>query len=144
MEMEKIKSFLIDHDDHPIGFYFSSENEDIYTYDLRFKLPNGGDYLSVSAMHTVEHLFATAIRNSAVKKDVIYFGPMGCRTGFYLLLRGIEPEKAKALTLNAFKVCLTMDSIPGSKKKECGNYKSHNLAKAKEEISAYIKILESK
>lgn len=144
MEMEKIKSFLIDHDDHPIGFYYSSENENIYTYDLRFKLPNGGDYLSVSAMHTIEHLFATAIRNSKAKKDVIYFGPMGCRTGFYLLLRGIEPQEAKQLTLDTFKVCMTMDTIPGNKKKECGNYKSHNLSKAKEEMAKYIHTLENK
>ncbi len=139
--METIKSFLIDHDNHPKGFYLSGVKDDIFTYDLRFKIPNGGDYLKIAAMHTVEHIFATVIRNSYAKDSVIYFGPMGCRTGFYLLLKGIEPEEAKKLTAECLKTSLTVDKIPGSGKKECGNYRSHSLKGAREEMQAYLQVL---
>lgn len=141
--MEKIKSFTIDHNTHSPGFYLSGEAHGIYTYDLRFKWPNRGDYLDIAAMHTVEHLFATAIRNSEIKDKVVYFGPMGCRTGFYLLLLGLTTEAAKAATIDAFKVCLALDEVPGSKKEECGNYLEHNLTLAKAEIAAYLKVLEA-
>ncbi|MDY3095156.1 MAG: S-ribosylhomocysteine lyase, partial [Eubacteriales bacterium] len=92
--METIKSFLINHDAHPEGVYLSHAEHNIYTYDLRFKKPNAGDFLTTAAAHTVEHLFATVIRNSAVKDKVVYFGPMGCRTGFYLLMRSQNHERA--------------------------------------------------
>ena len=75
--METIKSFLINHDAHPEGVYLSHAEHNIYTYDLRFKKPNAGDFLTTAAAHTVEHLSATVIRNSAVKDKVVYFGPMG-------------------------------------------------------------------
>lgn len=136
--MEKIKSFTIDHNTHKIGFYLSSQQGDIFTYDIRFKKPNAGDYLSTAAAHTIEHLFATVIRNSSEKDNVIYFGPMGCRTGFYLLLRNIEYDKAKQLTLDCLKECLTLSEIPGSEKQECGNYLDHSLNGAKLEIIGYL------
>jgi len=142
--METIKSFLIDHDKHPQGFYLSGESQGIYTYDLRFKIPNGGDYLGIAAMHTIEHLFATVVRNSEKKENVVYFGPMGCRTGFYLLLRDIAPADALPLVIDCLKKCLELDFIPGSKKKECGNYKSHNLKGAKIELTKYLLLLEEK
>lgn len=141
--MEKISSFKIDHDIHFPGFYTSSVNGDIFTYDLRFKMPNGGDYIPQAALHTIEHLFATVIRNSEIKKDVIYFGPMGCRTGCYLLLRGIEKDEALKQTIAAVEQCLALDEIPGASRKECGNYLEHDLIVAKKELEAYLKVLKT-
>ena len=136
--MEKIDSFKINHDDHPIGFYLSKVMDDIYTYDLRMKTPNGGDYLSVPALHSIEHLVATAIRNGREKERVVYFGPMGCRTGCYLLLRGIAYDDAKALLVETLEGCLLFDEVPGAKREECGNYLEHDLEGAKREISSYL------
>ena len=139
--MEKIKSFTLNHNTHTAGFYLSSQNRDIFTYDMRFKTPNSGNYISPAASHTIEHLFANVIRNSAIKDDVIYFGPMGCRTGFYLLLRDMEFEDAKKCAVQTLKNCLLLENTPGNKKIECGNYRSHDLAAAKKEIAAYLENL---
>ena len=139
--MEKITSFTIDHNVLKKGFYFSRVDKNVFTYDLRFKEPNKGDYLHIAAMHTIEHLFATVVRNSVYKDKVVYFGPMGCRTGFYLLLFDMNKDEALALTKECVAKCLELDTIPGSKKIECGNYLSHNLADAKKELSAYLDVL---
>lgn len=139
--MEKITSFTIDHNVLKKGFYLNRVDKNVFTYDLRFKEPNKGDYLNIAAMHTIEHLFATAVRNSAYKDKVVYFGPMGCRTGFYLLLFDTNKDEALALTKECVAKCLKLDTIPGSKKIECGNYRSHNLAGAKKELSAYLDVL---
>ena len=140
--MEKIDSFKINHDCHPVGFYLSKEMGDIFTYDLRMKTPNGGDYLAVPALHSIEHLVATAIRNGREKDKVVYFGPMGCRTGCYLLLKGVAYDKAKKLLIEALRECLNFDEVPGAKREECGNYLEHDLEGAKREISAYLRVLE--
>lgn len=140
--MEKIKSFTINHNVHMPDFYLSYERNGIFTYDLRFKAPNGGDYLANSALHTIEHLFATVIRNSPYKDQVIYFGPMGCRTGFYLLLDDIEYDLAREIVIDTLKDCLTLDAVPGSSQEECGNYKEHDLNLAKSEMEAYIKVMQ--
>lgn len=139
--MEKITSFTIDHNVLKKGFYLSRVDKNVFTYDLRFKEPNKGDYLHMAAMHTIEHLFATVVRNSAYKDKVVYFGPMGCRTGFYLLLFDINKDEALKLTKECIAKCLELDTIPGSKKIECGNYRSHNLAGAKKELSEYLDVL---
>ncbi len=139
--MKNISSFEKNHNLLLPGFYLSSEINGIYTYDLRFKKPNEGDYISISAAHSIEHLLATAYRNSEYAENVIYFGPMGCRTGFYLLLKDINKEKAKKLTVEAINNALKENSVPGSKKIQCGNYRSHNLKKAKQELINYLKIL---
>lgn len=136
--METIKSFLINHDAHPEGVYLSHEEHNIYTYDLRFKKPNADDFLTTAAAHTVEHLFATVIRNSAVKDKVVYFGPMGCRTGFYLLMLDTTLDEVKLIVKECFEKCLEMTEIPGSKRQECGNYLDHDLEGAKEEIRAFL------
>ena len=136
--METIKSFLINHDAHPEGVYLSHEEHNIYTYDLRFKKPNAGDFLTTAAAHTVEHLFATVIRNSAVKDKVVYFGPMGCRTGFYLLMLDTTLDEVKPIVKECFEKCLEMAEIPGSKRQECGNYLDHDLEGAKEEFRAFL------
>ena len=140
--MDKIDSFKINHDEHPVGFYLSKVMGDIYTYDLRMKIPNGGDYLAQPSLHSIEHLFATVIRNGEKKDRVVYFGPMGCRTGCYLLLKGIGFDEAKALTISTLRTCLTLDEVPGAKRSECGNYLEHDLAGAKAEIRAYLDVLE--
>ena len=89
--MERIASFCVDHTKLDRGMYLSRQDGDVLTWDIRMKKPNQGDYLTTGAAHTLEHLFATYARNSAVKDGVIYVGPMGCRTGFYLLTRGLTP-----------------------------------------------------
>lgn len=139
--MDKIHSFTIDHDDHDKGFYLSTVQGDIYTYDLRFKTPNSADYISPAASHTIEHLLATVYRNSELKENVIYFGPMGCRTGFYLLLRDIQKDDALALTISSVNQALDISEIPGNKPKECGNYLEHDLTSAKKELRNYLEIL---
>lgn len=139
--MQKITSFSIDHNVLKKGLYLSRVDKNVFTYDLRFKEPNKGDYLSTAVMHTIEHLFATVVRNSAHKDNVVYFGPMGCRTGFYLLLFDMDKAEAISLAKECVAKCLELDEIPGNKKIECGNYRSHNLAGAKEELSKYLAVL---
>lgn len=131
--MEKIASFTVDHDVLEKGMYLSRKDGDVITYDIRMKKPNGGDYLPNGAMHTFEHLFATCARNSAVKDAVIYVGPMGCRTGFYFLLRdSVSGAEAIRLVKDCFAFIRDFSGeIPGSKRKECGNYLEHDLPGAK-------------
>lgn len=96
--MKKITSFCIDHDILGKGMYISRIDGDIITYDLRMVVPNGGVYLENAGLHTFEHLFATYVRNSKYSEDIIYAGPMGCRTGFYFLTRdSISKQEAIAL-----------------------------------------------
>lgn len=136
--MKKIKSFTIDHNKHEVGFYLSGESNNIYTYDIRFKKPNQGEYLSNTVLHTIEHVFATIARNAEIKENVVYFGPMGCRTGFYFLLRDMQYDEALKNTIETFQQCLAMDTVPGATKKECGNYLEHDLEESKKEISQYL------
>lgn len=137
--MEKIKSFQLDHDKHRAGIYMSHSENGIYTYDLRFKRPNASDYLTTASAHSIEHMFATVIRNSAIKDKVVYFGPMGCRTGFYLLLSGTPIEFAQKHIIDAFKKSLLLDEIPGSRRQECGNYLDHDIEAAKKDIRSFLK-----
>lgn len=135
--MDTIASFQVDHNVLKKGLYLSRIDGNVYTYDLRFKEPNQGDYLSVAAMHTIEHLLATAARNSASGAKVVYVGPMGCRTGFYVLLFDTDLATARTYILDWIDAALAMPTIPGNKKIECGNYRSHNMAAAKAELRAY-------
>ena len=100
--MKTIASFEVDHTKLVPGIYISRIDGDITTYDLRFVVPNGGAYLPVAAMHTIEHLFAVYARNSAYGAHIIYFGPMGCRTGFYLLVRDADHTKVLDLIRELF------------------------------------------
>ena len=131
--MKKIASFQINHDTLEKGMYISRIDGDVVTYDIRMKKPNGGDYFAMSAAHTLEHLFATYARNSAFGKDVVYVGPMGCRTGFYLLVRDtLSHENAIKLVQESMAFIRDFTGeIPGSKQEECGNYLDHDLAGAK-------------
>lgn len=143
--MEKILSFTIDHDVLERGVYVSRIDGDVVTYDIRMKKPNMGDYLSTSTLHTFEHLFATFARNSKYSDSVVYVGPMGCRTGFYLLLRDrVSKSEALSLVKNSFSFIASFKGeIPGSKRKECGNYKEHDLEGAKKEAKEMLKVLEN-
>ena len=114
----------------------------ITTWDLRFKKPNAGDYISPKALHTIEHLLATTLRNSAKKDDVIYFGPMGCRTGFYLLTVNLGREEVLPLLKECIAEAMKLDEVPGNKREECGNYFEHDLDGAKAELKSYAEILE--
>ena len=131
--MKKIASFTVNHDTLEKGMYISRIDGDVVTYDIRMKRPNGGDYLNMSAAHTLEHLFATYARNSALSDGVIYVGPMGCRTGFYFLVRdSISHQQAIELVKESMAFARDFEGeIPGNKREECGNYLDHDLAGAK-------------
>ncbi len=139
--MEKIPSFQKNHDKLQPGLYKSMEMQGVTTWDLRFKKPNAGDYITPKALHTTEHLLATVLRNSARKDDIIYFGPMGCRTGYYLLTVNLGYEEVKALLTEACAEALKLKEIPGNKREECGNYLEHDLEGAKNDITAYAELL---
>lgn len=141
--MKTIASFTINHDLLDVGMYTSRVDGDVVTYDVRMKKPNAGEYLEDSGLHTFEHLFATFARNSEYSDSVVYVGPMGCRTGFYFLVRdSIFPEKAINIVYDAF--CFIADfegTIPGSERKECGNYVAHDLVAAKKYAKDMLPIL---
>ncbi len=141
--MERIASFSVNHDKLEKGIYVSRIDGDVISYDIRMKKPNGGDYLENPIMHTIEHLFATYARNSKFSNSVIYVGPMGCRTGFYLLMRD-DVKKADVIELvkNSFEFIKDFEGIiPGSKREECGNYLEHNLDGAKSAARDMIDVL---
>lgn len=139
--MDKIPSFQKDHDKLMPGLYMSVAANGIATFDLRFKKPNGGDYIAQPALHSIEHMLATVLRNGAHKEDIVYFGPMGCRTGFYLLTEHLGYREVLALLQEALSACLQLDSVPGSEKSECGNYLEHDLEGAKRECATYLALL---
>ena len=123
--MERIASFTVDHNKLRPGLYLSRRDGDIITFDLRFKTPNTGDLLSNSEMHSAEHLIATLLRNSEEREAVIYFGPMGCQTGFYFLFdnRLLSCEGAIELLKEVFDAAADFDGeMPGKSPTECGNY----------------------
>lgn len=141
--MEKITSFTVNHDRLEKGMYVSRKDGDVITYDIRMKKPNGGDYLGNGELHTFEHLFATYARNSEYGGQVIYVGPMGCRTGFYLLLRdAVSRPEAIRLVQEAFGFIRDFEGeIPGSRREECGNYREHDLAGARRTAEDMLTVL---
>lgn len=132
--MEKIASFMINHDILTKGMYVSRIDGDVVTYDVRMKVPNKNDFLENAAMHTLEHLMATYLRNTPMSKEVVYVGPMGCRTGFYVLMRNtVTQEQALRLVRQSFDFAAEfMGSIPGVSSRECGNYLEHDLEGARQ------------
>ncbi len=143
--MKKIESFKVNHDILERGVYVSRIDGDVITYDIRIKKPNGGDYLASDVMHTIEHIIATFVRNSEYSQSVIYFGPMGCRTGFYLLMRdSVSYDAVITLIKDAFDFTAAFDGeIPGNTRTECGNYLEHDLVGAKKEALVMTKVLEN-
>lgn len=139
---KRIASFTVDHDYIGEGIYISRIDGDIVTYDMRTRKPNMGDYMDNLTMHSVEHMFATYIRSSAIGEDVIYFGPMGCQTGFYLLVRGKENEVTYAAILDTLKKIVNhTGEMFGQSRKECGNYKNLDLEAARVECRRYLEAL---
>lgn len=144
-KLTRIASFSVNHDNIKEGIYVSRIDGDVTTYDLRCRVPNGGDYMDNLTMHTVEHMFATYVRNSAMGQRVIYFGPMGCQTGFYLLVRDADNDQVLATVKDVLKsIVAHSGDVPGAKREECGNYKCLSLDSAKREAQRYLSALESK
>ncbi len=141
--MKKIASFTIDHTILPKGIYVSRVDGDVTTYDIRMRRPNVEEVLTNGSIHTIEHLFATYVRNSVFADNIIYFGPMGCRTGCYFLTRGMDGQDVINLTREAFKFIADYEGdIPGVSAVECGNYRDHDLEKAKIDAEDMVKVLE--
>ena len=137
--MEKIASFTVDHRYINEGIYISRIDGDITTYDLRMRKPNTGDLMENSAIHSFEHMFATFVRNSDMKEDIIYAGPMGCQTGFYLLVRNADNNKVISLVKKVLSdITSYVGEIFGKSEIECGNFKNLSLDAAKEEAKKYL------
>lgn len=142
--MDKIESFKVDHRKLEVGMYISRKDFDIVTYDMRFRKPNTGDLLDNATMHSIEHMFATLIRNSAFKDSIIYFGPMGCQTGFYLLVKGMsEIEVIDSVKDTLLKIMNFEGEIFGKSEAECGNYRNLDLKLAKIECGNYYSEIEN-
>ena len=141
-EIKRIASFDVDHDLIKEGIYISRIDGDIVTYDMRTRRPNLGDYMDNVTMHSVEHMFATYIRNSEIGDSVIYFGPMGCRTGFYLLVRDTEKELVFNTVVSVLRKIIDHDGgMFGATRRECGNYLELDLECAKVECKKYLEAL---
>lgn len=144
-KINKIASFTVDHDLLKEGIYVSRVDGDVTTYDLRTRVPNSGDYMDNLTMHSVEHMFATYVRSSSIGERVIYFGPMGCQTGFYLLVRDAENEEVLAVVMDVLKKIVNHEGeMFGAVRRECGNYKNLDLASAKIECERYLSVLASR
>lgn len=142
--IQKITSFCVDHTTLTEGMYVSRVDGDITTFDLRTRRPNMGDYMDNATMHSLEHLFATYIRNSAIGDKVIYFGPMGCQTGFYLLTRDTDPVRVKSEVILVLERILSHEGeIFGKSAEECGNYKNLDLKLGQIEAERYLQILKT-
>ena len=143
MDIKKNASFSVDHTKFGEGLYISRIDGDITTYDMRTRRPNSGDYMDNITMHTFEHMFSTYIRNSEL--DVIYFGPMGCQTGFYLLIRNADNDDvAEKIKEVCKKIVSHEGDVFGASEIECGNYKTLDLTKAKIEAEKYLEILSNR
>lgn len=140
--VKRITSFDVDHDFIKPGIYISRKDGEVTTYDLRTRRPNCGDYMDNRTMHSVEHMFATYIRNSEIAGNVLYFGPMGCQTGFYLLVSDVEKERVLEVVTEVLEKIISHDGeMFGASAKECGNYKNLSLDDAKKECARYLEVL---
>lgn len=141
--MDKITSFTIDHLNLQSGLYVSRRDRKgdctVTTFDMRITAPNREPVIDMPALHTIEHLGATFLRNCEIRDDVVYFGPMGCRTGCYLVMFGeLRSEDVYGWVIKLCDFILTFEGeIPGAKPEECGNYSEQNLAMAKYYIGKY-------
>lgn len=142
--MKRIASFEVDHNTLLPGIYISRQDGDITTYDIRMRRPNKEPVMANDAIHTIEHLFATFVRNSASSDKIIYFGPMGCRTGCYFLVRDMPEQDAIDLIRQAFAFIAAYEGeIPGASEKECGNWREHSLAGAKQEAKRFLPVIQN-
>jgi S-ribosylhomocysteine lyase len=137
--MERITSFSVDHTKLKKGVYISRFDDNLTTYDIRMCEPNIDTPLIPEAAHTIEHIGATLLRNGQYKDDIIYFGPMGCMTGFYLITKNLDFDTIKTLVRDVFtQISNWNDDIPGAKKEECGNYTYMDLDNAKKASLFFI------
>ncbi len=142
---DRIASFSVNHDIISEGIYVSRVDGDITTYDMRTRIPNAGAYMDNLTMHSFEHMFATFVRASEISSDVIYFGPMGCQTGFYLLVRNADDAVLLGVVKDVLaKICEYAGEMFGGTREECGNYKNLDIAAAKLEARIYLQKLEAK
>ena len=142
--MERIASFQVDHNKLVPGMYLSRRDGDVTTFDLRFKKPNTGHLLTNAEMHSVEHIIATLLRNPPQKDAVIYFGPMGCQTGFYFLFdsRLLTDQQAVELVKTVFAQGAVYDGeMPGKSPKECGNYVNLEVSLANAQCAFYSGVI---
>lgn len=143
--MEKIASFQVDHNKLRPGLYLSRRDGNVATFDLRFKTPNTGDLLTNAELHSVEHIIATLLRNSAQKDAVVYFGPMGCQTGFYFLFDEEKLSCAQAVELvkEVFSAGAGWQGeMPGKSAAECGNYRNLDVALARTQCAFYASLIQ--
>jgi len=141
-DIKRIASFEIDHTKLLPGLYVSRVDGDVTTYDMRMRRPNADDYLSDVAMHTFEHMLATFIRSGPLGDYVIYAGPMGCRTGFYLLVRNADDEAVWQELRRVMQCILDHEGgVFGQSEIECGNYRCLELGSAKDEARRYLEVL---
>lgn len=147
--MDRITSFTINHLELFPGLYVSRKDKKngitVTTFDLRITAPNREPVVDMPALHTIEHLCATYLRNSSRKDDIVYFGPMGCRTGCYLLMFGdLCPEDIYPLVMEMCEFAISFEGeIPGAQPDQCGNYSEQNLAMAKYYLKKYKADLEN-
>ena len=142
--MERIASFTVDHNVLTPGLYLSRRDGQVTTFDLRFKKPNTGDLLSNAELHSIEHVIATFLRNSEKKDAVIYFGPMGCQTGFYFLFDAAQLTDAEAVELlkDVFARAGIYDGpMPGKSPKECGNFVNLDSVLARKCCAWYAQLI---
>ena len=147
--MELIASFQVDHTRIVPGIYVSRVDsvggERVTTFDVRMKRPNVEPAIHPNAIHTIEHIVATYLRSDPEWKDrIVYWGPMGCLTGNYLIVKGSpSPQEILPLVLAAFRHCRDFEGeVPGTTPETCGNYRLHDLAMAKWESARYVELLE--
>ena len=148
--MEKIASFTVDHLNLKPGLYLSRTDRigdrELFSYDLRFTAPNYEPVMNTAEIHTIEHIVATYLRNDdQFKQEIIYFGPMGCRTGFYLITTdAIASADLLDLLIRAFQFTASFQGeIPGADARSCGNYLDQNLPMAKYYAKHYVTVLEN-
>lgn len=142
--MERIASFTVDHNKLVPGLYYSRRDGSVVTFDLRFKKPNTGDLLTNAEMHSAEHLIATLLRNSRSKEAVVYFGPMGCQTGFYFLFDSALLSVADAVELlkEVFTAAANYaGEMPGKSAVECGNYINLDVELGKKVCKFYAELI---
>ena len=140
--MEVVQSFTIDHTELKPGIYISRKDKGFTTYDLRFTEPGKEPAMSPSALHSIEHLMATWFRNSKVKDDVVYVGPMGCLTGMYLILTGeYSVYDVRRLVFDCLLWIANQEEVPATRPETCGNYLLHDLPMCKWECARYFERL---
>ncbi len=142
--MQKIASFTVDHRTLERGLYLSRQDGDVTTFDLRMRRPYADPPLSVTQAHSLEHLLATALRNGEARARVVYAGPMGCMTGFYVLYRGMDPRAAVRDIVNAFERIGGFLEMPGDSEQECGDCRTLDLTAGKSLAAEYLQTVRTK